>query len=486
MALGPRLEVRQAATLVMTPQVQQAIRLLALSNVELEAAITAEVAANPLLDIVSADGGESVVATVDRETGAAEPEPPGADELIGSRIGTEDMPLDYDWNAAARQDDCFADAPLNSAEQPFDFDRLSIGTDSLADHLLGQLGSVDGKLRELAARIVHELEDTGYLLTPLTEIAAATGTDPAQVKAALTIVHGFDPPGIGARDLAECLSLQARAADRYDPAMERLIANLDLLARGERGALKRICEVDDEDLTEMIRELRNYDPKPGCRFTTAAAVPPAPDLLVRRDADGWRVEFNSATLPRLIVNRRYHQELRAGAASKEARAWLGDQLASASWLVRALDQRARTIVKVASEIVKQQERFFTCGVSALKPLTLAKVADAVGLHESTVSRVAANKTLLCDRGSYELKYFFGSGVAAGDGADGASAEAVKNAIGRLIAQETQVLSDDVLVGLLKAQGFDLARRTVAKYREAMNIGSSVERRRQRLITGKAA
>jgi RNA polymerase sigma-54 factor len=246
--------------------------------------------------------------------------------------------------------------------------------------------------------------------------------------------------------------------------------------------LKRICAVDDEDLADMVRELRGYDPKPGCRFVAREPDAIVADVFVRRTTDGWSVELNNAALPRVLLNRRYHAELKAGAKDKAAKAWLGDCVASAHWLVKALDQRARTIVKVASEIVTQQQGFFEQGVSALRPLTLAKVAEAIEMHESTVSRVTSNKYLACDRGLFELKYFFGSGVAS-DGGDGAAAEAVKDAIGKLIAAETDILSDDTLVDLLKEQGFDLARRTVAKYREAMGIGSSIQRRRARKMTG---
>jgi RNA polymerase sigma-54 factor len=299
----------------------------------------------------------------------------------------------------------------------------------------------------------------------------------------LQLVQSLDPPGVAARSLEECIALQAKEADRYDPAMARLIANLDLLARGQMKDLKRICGVDDEDLSDMVAELRAYDPKPGCRFAgqddRAAAEP---DVLVKRVGGGWVVELNSATLPRLLVNRRYYQELKSGPQDKASRAWLSECLQTANWLVKALDQRARTIVKVVSEIVKRQQGFFERGVSALKLLTLREVAEAIEMHESTVSRVTSNKYLLCDRGLYELKYFFGSGVASAEG-DGAAANAVKAGIKELVDAETEILSDDAIAALLKQRGFDVARRTVVKYREAMGIGSSIQRRRMRKIAG---
>ena len=235
----------------------------------------------------------------------------------------------------------------------------------------------------------------------------------------------------------------------------------------------------------MVRELRAFDPKPGCRFAEARSESVVPDVLVRRIRNGWAVELNTAALPKLIVNRRYYAELKSGPHDKASKAWLSECLASAGWLVKALDQRARTIVKVASAIVERQDSFFREGVRSMKPLTLREVAAAVEVHESTVSRVTSNKYLLCDRGMFELKYFFGSGVGGDEaGEGGAAAEAVKSAIGKLIAAETEILSDDTLVDLLKAEGFDLARRTVAKYREAIGIGSSIQRRRQRAMSGR--
>ena len=480
MGLGPGLQLRQTQSLVMTQQLQQAIKLLALSNLEIEAVIAEEVAKNPLLEMRPGEGGETVVVREDRETGDEAPEPQGADEL-GAR-GEE--ALDADWQHAALETDSSYEVG-GASEEAFDFDRLAACESSLCEHLMAQLHGAGGVAGRVAEAIVHELDETGYLSTSLNDIAAALDVARKDAEAGLALVQSLDPPGIGARTLSECLALQAKAADRYDPAMARLIDNLDLLARGQMAALKRICGVDDEDMADMVRELRAYDPKPGCRFAAEPENAPEPDVLVRRVGQGWAVELNPATLPRVLVNRRYYAELKSGPQDKQSRVWLSECLASANWLTRALDQRARTIMKVTGEIVKQQEGFFREGVRALKPLTLAKVAEAIEMHESTVSRVTSNKYLLCERGLFELKYFFSSGVAA-DSGEGASAEAVKAAIGKLIAAETEILSDDTLVELLKGQGFDLARRTVAKYREAMGIRSSIQRRRQRAIAGKAA
>jgi RNA polymerase sigma-54 factor len=496
MPLGPRLDLRQSQSLVMTPQLTQAIRLLQLSNLELEAVIAEEMAKNPLLEAGSTEGDDeeagdaehSAAAENENSDGFDAPDDPGADDLISTLQADHDEPLDVDRQSDALETDSYSDVVTSGGgdEEAFDFDRLQYSAGSLAEHLTDQLHGAGGGTGDLARMIAELLDETGYLTIPLADVASATGAALPQVERALALVQDLDPAGIGARSLSECLALQAKAADRYDPAMARLIDNLDLLARGRLQDLKRICGVDDEDLGDMIRELRAYDPKPGCRFAPEGGESVTPDVFVRRTRDGFAVELNGATLPRLLVNRRYYQELRSGPTDKNSRAWLSECLASANWLVRALDQRARTIVKVVSEVVKRQHGFFEQGVGALKPLTLREVAEVIEMHESTVSRVTSNKYLLCDRGLYELKYFFGSGVASMDGeGEGAAAEAVKAAIGKLIAGESEILSDEQIAGLLKDQGFDVARRTVVKYREAMGIGSSIQRRRQRKIAGAA-
>ena len=483
MGLGPSLSIRQSQQLVLTPQLTQAIKLLQLSNLELEAFIAEEIAKNPLLEERSDEPGEQPAAQIDAEESSDEaPDDPGADDLIQG-AAADDRPLDVDWTAEALETDSFNDVVTSSgSDEAFDFDRVQYAAASLSQHLLDQLHGYSGREGDLARMIAEMLDETGYLTVPLDEIARMAGEALPAVEAALVIIQSLDPAGVGARSLSECLALQAKAADRHDPAMARLIDNLDLLSKGRTADLKRICGVDDEDLADMIRELRAYDPKPGCRFSAVPAEDVTPDVFVRKLRAGYAVELNQATLPRLLVNRRYYQELKTGPQDKASRAWLSECLASANWLTKALDQRARTIVKVVSEIVKRQHGFFERGVSAMKPMTLREVAEAIEMHESTVSRVTSNKYLLCDRGLYELKYFFGSGVASAEG-DGAAAEAVKAGIREVIEAEAEILSDDAIAGLLKQRGFDVARRTVVKYREAMGIGSSIQRRRLRKIAG---
>ncbi|WP_028968724.1 RNA polymerase factor sigma-54 [Sphingomonas sp. URHD0057] len=486
MGLGPSLSIRQSQQLVLTPQLRQAIQLLQLSNLELEAFLAEEMSKNPLLEARPEEDEPGAPAVAEIAAGDSEsdeaPDDPGADNIIMGEAD-DDRPLDVDWQSEALQNDSYSDVVTSGGgEEAFDFDRVEYAAASLAQHLTDQLHGYSGPTGDLARVLAEMLDETGYLTVALDDVADASGAPAELIGQALAIVQGLDPPGVGARSLAECLALQARAADRYDPAMARLIDNLELLSKGRIADLKRICQVDDEDLAEMIAELRAYDPKPGCRISGAAAADVTPDVFIRKMRDGYAVELNQATLPRLLVNRRYYQELRSGPQDKASRAWLSECMASANWLVKALDQRARTIVKVVSEIVKRQQGFFERGVAALKPLTLREVAEAIEMHESTVSRVTSNKYLLCDRGLYELKYFFGSGVASAEG-DGAAANAVKAGIKELIEAETEILSDDAIAALLKQRGFDVARRTVVKYRESMAIGSSIQRRRMRKIAG---
>lgn len=504
MSIGPRLDLRQSQSLVMTVQLQQAIKLLALTNLELEAFIGAEVEKNPLLD---SDGGD----TGDGPIAPASSEPATTDQLMADGNGLADAPLDVDFVAETFHHDgptdSIGDGPGSfegagaigggsgePSEGGFDFDAMAGAEPSLIDLLVEQAVAAfaDPAQLMIARHLIDLIDDAGYFTGTIADVAERLDADPATVERILTVIQRFDPVGVGARSLGECLSIQAREADRFDPAMAALLAHLDILARGDMATLRRICGVDQEDLSDMIRELRGYNPKPGLRYGGVTAQSVIADVFVLRKKGGWVVELNSATLPRVLVDRGYHAELAAAPVgmdthgkdrARATKVFLSDCLASANWLVKALDQRARTIVKVATELVKQQEAFFELGVNHLKPLTLRAIAEEIGMHESTVSRVTSNKYLQCERGLFELKYFFTSGIQSNDGGEAASALAVKDRIGRLIAVEPAAvpLSDDKLVDILQAEGFDIARRTVAKYREAMGIGSSVARRRAKLL-----
>lgn len=503
MALGPRLDLRQSQSLVMTPQLQQAIKLLAASNLEIETFIGDALEANPLLEVGDAK--------TERSEAPSEPEDIPreeftSDQLMAQTQGEADAPLDIDNRALDRDVDTGdgnSQSSLSGAGSNAEWSAAGSGSAaggggelpdieatqsadiSLGDHLRGQVGAASSSEREafIASHLIGMLDDAGWLPFSLRDIANDLGIDLAAAERALSVVQSLDPSGVGARDLAECLTIQAQDADRFDPCMARLLENLDLLGRGEVDRLKRICKVDDEDFADMLSELRSYDPKPGLAFASDSVSAVVPDILIHaNDKGGWDIALNEETLPRLVVNRDYYLEVGGGNKSDETHGWLKEKLADAHWLIRALDQRQRTILKTAAEIVKQQDGFFRRGVSELRPLTLREVAEQIEMHESTVSRVTSNKFLSCERGCFELKYFFTSGVASSDG-EGASSEAIKARIKALIDAEDpkKVLSDQKLVDLLKNEGFDLARRTVAKYREASGIGSSAQRRRQKKL-----
>jgi RNA polymerase sigma-54 factor len=482
MALVQRLDIRQGQALVMTPQLQQAIKLLQLSNVELTTYVEGEVEQNPLLerDESTPDTPEPVA---EAPAAADDATPEGASheetaETYNDIAGSDgDGSADYagDWqtrSAGARGDD------LPGIEQTL------AGTVTLREHLLAQLAEEikDPVDRVIGAYLVDQLDEAGYVTVPLGSVAETMGCEVAQVEAVLQQLQRFEPTGIFARDLAECLALQLKERDRYDPAMQALVENLSLLACRDIPALLRLCRVDAADLAEMAAEIRALDPKPGLQFDGAIAQAVVPDVFVRAQGANWIVELNSDSLPRVLINTRYYAEVSASARNKAAKDYLAEKYQTANWLVKALHQRATTILKVSREIIRQQDAFLRHGVQYLKPLVLRDIAQAIGMHESTVSRVTTNKYMLTPRGIYELKYFFTSAIAASSGGDALSAESVRFRIKALIdAEAGEVLSDDKIVDILMKDGVDIARRTVAKYREAMNIPSSVQRRRERAL-----
>ncbi|MGD0191649.1 MAG: RNA polymerase factor sigma-54 [Rhizomicrobium sp.] len=489
MALTQRLEIRQGQALVMTPQLQQAIKLLQLSNLELAGFVDQELERNPLLE---RDESES---RPDGERDAPV-EAPDPGENLDTVLAREDFSNAEDIDA--ERCDVYAEDP-GPAGVVTDWTKVRNGpaidgdenalertlaeSETLKDHLLAQLSiaALDPDKRLIAAALIDAIDEAGYLRADIGELGERLGAALPLVEEVLTTIQGFEPTGVGARDLAECLALQLREKNRFDPAMQALISNLELLARRDIAGLKTVCGVDAEDIADMIAEVRALTPKPGLAFGSDPVQPVVPDVFVREGPDGlWLVELNSDTLPRLLVNSRYYTKVAATSSrDKNAKTYIVDCLNNANWLVKSLDQRARTILKVSSEIVRQQDGFLTYGVRHLRPLNLKTIADAIGMHESTVSRVTSNKYIATPRGVFELKYFFTASIQAMNGGESHSAESVRDRIREMIERESsrEILSDDRIVSLLTADGVNIARRTVAKYREAMRIPSSVERRR---------
>ena len=379
---------------------------------------------------------------------------------------------------------------LGESGEAYDLDEFVAGQVTLKEHLGQQIPfTLHGPVDIFIGRYMTDLlDDAGYIHHDLDEVAAALGKMRSEIETVLAKLQTLDPPGVFARSLSECLAIQLKSRNRFDPAMQALVGNLELLARRDFQTLKKLCGVDEEDLIDMLAEIRALDPKPGSGFERSAPEAIIPDIVVQAAPDGgWTVELNPETLPRVLVNQTYYLSV-ANAVSKQEgdHAFLSECLQNASWLTRSLDQRAKTIMKVASEIVRQQDAFLAGGIDFLRPLNLKTVADAIKMHESTVSRVTSNKYMLTPRGLFELKYFFTVSIAAVEGGDAHSAESVRHRIRSMISEEVaeSVLSDDDIVETLKAGGIEIARRTVAKYREAMNIPSSVQRRREKRAMAK--
>ncbi|KAB2915468.1 MAG: RNA polymerase factor sigma-54 [Hyphomicrobiaceae bacterium] len=496
MALSQKLELRQGQQLVMTPQLQQAIRLLQLSNIELCTFVESELERNPLLERAEAapeppresetprredddgDGdwsGEETAPTIG--PAASEGEEGGAREMAGAEQEQSG------WaSLKPRTQNSYGGEEANLEE-------YVAANLSLADHLIEQLHMVitDPVERMIGAHLIHMVDEAGYLQGDLGDVAAKLGAPDDLVEKVLGLLQTFDPPGVCARNLAECLALQLKDQNRYDPQIAKLLDNLGLLGSHNLAALKRAVGVDAQELADMIAEIKHLNPKPGLQFGSVQIQPVLPDVMVRPARDGsWLVELNNDTLPRVLVNRGYYTTVCKTARSEQDKGYLVECLQNANWLVKSLDQRARTILRVAEEIVRQQDGFLTYGVEHLKPLNLKKVADAISMHESTVSRVTSNKYMATPRGVFELKYFFTSAIASADGDEAHSSEAVRHRIRQLIDAEpaSAVLSDDKIVEQLKRDGIDIARRTVAKYREALRIPSSVQRRREKQMAAR--
>jgi RNA polymerase sigma-54 factor len=503
MGLGPRLDLRQTQSLVMTPQLRQAIKLLQFNNIEVTAFIDEELERNPLLERdETADFPPAEAAAPDQRPLAAPGESADTVDLTrGDVLPSEAAaPLDADMSDTYDAGGAADGGPsLNSASgrieghggrSDFDGDERSIeemadSRRSLREHLAEQLrlSFNEPVERLIAAYLVALLCPAGRLTAEPAAIAAALGVSLERLEAVRQRMMQFDPVGLFARDLKECLAAQLAERNRLDPAMAALLDNLDLLARREMRRLMQVCGVDAEDLADMVAELRALDPKPAAGWDTDTAPTIVPDILMRAAPnDEWLLELNPDTMPRVLVNQRFYTRV-APRAEKEARTFLAERLASANWLVRSLQQRAQTILKVAAEIIRQQDAFLRHGVEHLKPLILRDIADAVEMHESTVSRVTSNKYIATPRGTFELKYFFTTAIHGTDGGDSHSSEAVRYRIRALIAAENpaDILSDDAIVAVLRREGVDIARRTVAKYREALRIPNSVQRRREKAV-----
>jgi RNA polymerase sigma-54 factor len=529
MAIGPRLDLRQTQSLVMTPQLRQAIQLLQYSNIEANQFIEDELLKNPLLAHTDTTLAEPEIASPgpllpmpgDAALDGAHPEGIDAAAFAGSDIlpSAAQAPLDldpsnsYDAGSIADGGASFGyGSGHGQGETDEDWnpiDALSSAKPNLREHLEQQARLAFSSRADLAiaAALIAGLDAAGRLIEPVDQIAATLGLPPEEIEKIRARMMRFDPTGIFARDLRECLEVQLAEKNRLDPAMAALLANLDLLARRDMRSLLEICGVDLEDLAGMIAEIKRLDPKPAAQYEIEPLRPLIPDVLMRamppRQPEAgsdaarmnlagigvespfaeWLLEINPETMPRLLIRRGFHARI-VTSASRETKAFLSEQLQSASWLVKALESRAQTILRVCAEIVRRQDGFFRHGISHLRPLTLRDIAAEVELHESTVSRVTSNKSIATPRGIFELKFFFTTALGGSNG-DTHSAEAVRHRVQTLIGAEKHesILSDDAVARILQKEGIDIARRTVAKYREALRIPGSAQRKREKLPAG---
>ncbi|MDJ0949425.1 MAG: RNA polymerase factor sigma-54 [Alphaproteobacteria bacterium] len=509
MAVTPRLDLRQSQSLVMTPQLQQAIKLLQFNNLELASYIETQLEQNPLLKREEPGEGAAVEPAQDREAGGQDSESDSTDMPDSAEMASaehmvegQDAPLDMNYEgewedgpgSADPADTLGSGAGLGGGGSSSrsqmeggdaDLEEMVARPVSLRDHLIEQVETEleDPVDRLIAVGLIDLLDDAGYVSGPLDELAESLGCALARVEEVLARMQRFEPTGICALDLKECLALQLQERNRFDPAMQALVENLDLLARREAAQLMKLCKVDAEDLADMVAEIRTLNPKPALAFDAALAQPVTPDVFLRARNGSWVLELNTENLPRVLVDGQYYARVSREVRDKKEKDYIAECYQSANWLVRALHQRATTILRVAQEIVRQQDAFFVHGVQQLRPLVLRDIADAIEMHESTVSRVTSNKYIATPRGLFELKYFFTSAIASHTGDTLYSAEAVRHRIRSLIENESPraVLSDDGIADILKKEGLDIARRTVAKYRESMRIPSSVQRRREKAM-----
>lgn len=464
--ISQRLDLKQSQNLVMTPQLQQAIKLLQLNNLEIADFIEEEIEKNPLLEKQEKNSGDSTDADIDTT-----PDKPKREE-------------DFDAGSAMADMGKGGSTDFNSLDNAFENSLRK--TNTLREHLIEQLHVKfnDPRDQMIAFLIIDQLDEAGYLRTSVTELAEKLGCSMERIGRLLDDMKEFDPTGIFARDLEECLRLQLIEQGKLDKPTQTLLKNLKLLADHDHDKLAEICAVNKTYLLDMIDDIKSLNPKPASDFDHVVVQTAIPDVLMKRlpknVGGGWRVELNNDTLPKVLVNQEYYKEISKSATQKKDKEYLSTQMSSANWLVRSLDQRAQTILKVASEIVEQQDAFFNFGIEFLKPLTLKDIAEEIDMHESTVSRVTNNKYIGTPRGLFELKYFFSTALVSDDGTSH-SAQSIKARIQTLIDEEekTKILSDDKIVDLLKSEGINIARRTVAKYREALHIPSSVQRRKQK-------
>jgi RNA polymerase sigma-54 factor len=485
MAIELKQQLKLSQSLVMTPQLQQAIKLLQLSQLELVASVQQELEQNPVLEEITEgdeDPARDNVAEAASEVAAEQTPEVEAPTQEGAEEAAADKLADIDWQSYA---DAYPQTSYGGSggndEERRSFEATATKRESLQDHLTWQLqlSSMPEEDQLAASWVIGNLDDNGYLQSPADEIARQSGAPQERVEAAIARIQKLDPPGIAARDLRECLLLQLDALRIKDPLVRALVSeHLAPLQKREFKALVRDTGATIEEIAAAAHVIGNLEPRPGRAFGGEEPIYIVPDIYVHKIGDDYHVVLNEDGLPKLKLNALYRDVLaKSRDVAKDTREYVQERVRSALWLIKSIHQRQRTIYKVMESIVRFQREFFDRGIAYLKPLNLRDVADDIGMHESTVSRVTTNKYCHTPQGIFELKYFFNSSISRVDG-DAVASESVKERIRKLIAAEDpkNPLSDQRIAEILKGTNIDIARRTVTKYREAMNILSSTQRR----------
>ncbi|MBW6418519.1 RNA polymerase factor sigma-54 [Celeribacter sp. PS-C1] len=489
MLLERNLHLQQKQSLHISAQTIQSLKILQFSHGELSSYLEDQAERNPLINLKLPNPTDAM------------PEPPteakGQTERLtatnapGSTFATEKT------HAMQSGGDSLGARPSQGQSRKSHDIRDAIDVieatcpakTTLREHLLSQIGFAFRDLSDqrLAAELIEHFDGDGYLRAKTTTLAPMLGVDAEKIEKTLKVIQGFDPAGVGARDLGECLKIQLEDLGKLRPEMEIMLDHIDLLAKFDISRLASLTGTSRDAVLEMAKEIRTLDPKPGRKFDDSPTLSAYPDILVNRTRDGRvTVELNSALLPRVLVDRQYYAEIKTQRLNEQDKRFVVDCMKNAGWLTKNLDQRAQTILKIATEIARKQDRFLRDGPEHLRPLGLKDVAAAAGVHESTVCRAIANKYMMTAHGLFELKFFFSNSLASLDGGEDQSSETVRHKIKQLIDAEKPeaVLSDDAIVAQLQSSGIEVARRTVAKYRDMMRIPSSPQRRREKRAKAK--
>ena len=490
MQLSQSVKLKQKQSLVMTPQLQQAIKLLQLSNLELTQHLQEQVDDNPFLELQETKTSENSAEKVKDISDGAQANTTSVEAHVELSSMSESAALAEDPTAHSdfenRFDTSLVEASRTSSTAAFDgdFDVISnvSSQDGFFPNLFKQLNLIikDPRQRLIAGHFVNALEPTGWIGMSVAEIANVSGSTEDEAEAVLAKLQTFEPTGLFARDLADCLRLQLIEQGLFSDNFDTLLENLELLGRGEIKRLARLIDGTTENVIEMLKIIRTLNPKPGEFLGIDHLEMPSPDVIVRRRANGWAVELNKSTLPAVVINEDYAEMLEKRRLDEDAKSYSTGALNNARWLKRAVEQRNSTTLRISAEIIRQQTDFLDKGLDYLKPLSLRDVAQSVGMHESTVSRVTTGLLIATPRGGMPLKSFFSVNIASRDSENDTSAAAVRNMVKRLISEEQpgKPLSDEAISKMISDQGIDLARRTVAKYREMLHIPSSSQRRMQ--------